>query len=211
MGGIGLGSYPVVYRPYEARDPYGPIVCRHCRSRQRVGGAMRVIRRWSGRRSLPPPLPPWPSYRQVRRYCRAVVRITEVTPPLQPQQLCEAVGRYRERPIHVEVREMPPKLFGFSVGQAAGLDHDWILAAANTTELHRDHIILHELGHVLSGHLDTYWSTAAHDSTEARQREWVAESIATALSERALLHSRRFGGGPADPLDEALRSGRRWI
>lgn len=94
-----------------------------------------------------------------------------------------------------------------------------VVVASNTTRLHQHHIILHELGHILAGHLDDPEASTAADHSSgddtAREREWVAESIATVLAERALLFARRFGDRPVDPatraLDEALRSGVSWI
>lgn len=166
---------------------------------------------------LPPPLPPWPSYRQVRRFCRAVVLAGEVEPPLQMETLCATVGRLRGRQIAVHYKDLPPGVFGFSASSISK-PVDFIFAARNTTRLHREHIVLHELGHVLAGHLDRAESTITSHSTDddvSREREWVAESIAMVLAERALLYARRVGDRPLDPaaraLDETLRAGGGWI
>lgn len=164
-----------------------------------------------------PPLQQWPSYREVRRFCRRVVRATGVEPPLELGELCAAVGKLRGRRLSVHYRALRPGLFGFSFPSPTE-PRDFILAADNTSRLHQEHIVLHELGHVLAGHLDESGSTAEVHSGSGdagQEREWVAESIATVLAERALLYTRRFGERPADPasraLDEALRSGGAWI
>lgn len=173
--------------------------------------------------NLPAPLSQRPTYRQLRRFCRQVVKAIGAEPPLAVDELCVAVGRLRGRPIVVDYRVLPPGVFGFSLpAPAPSPPADLVFVAANTTTPHREHILLHEVGHILAGHLDGGRSTAsAHSPSgttpvdEVQQREWVAESIATVLSERALLHQERFGDRPVDPasraLDEALRSGRSWI
>lgn len=167
--------------------------------------------------SLPDPLPQWPSYRQVRRFCRHVVKALGVKPPFAVTDLCREVGAVRGRPILVEYRVLTPGFFGFSF-PSDELRSDLVIVAANTTRPHQEHIMLHELGHILAGHLQLGASTAqAHRTTDdaAKEREWVAESIATVLSERAVLDQLRFGDRPTDPeslaLDEALRSGKFWI
>lgn len=171
-------------------------------------------------RSGSPPsfsLPRWPSYRQVRRFCRTVVRASGVEPPLDLEALCTAVGGLRGRDIRVEYRPTPPGLYGFSIS-SRNQPVDFIYAAVNTTRLHQEHIVLHELGHLLAGHLDDLASTSEAyvlAGDVAQEREWVAESIATVLAERALLYTRRFCPRPVDPstrvLDEALRSGSAWV
>ncbi|WP_253258419.1 ImmA/IrrE family metallo-endopeptidase [Pseudonocardia sp. N23] len=167
--------------------------------------------------SLPAPLPLWPSYRQVRRFCRGVVRAAGAEPPLEVEALCTAVGRLRGRPIEVRYRALPPGMFGFSFAYDKQT-RDYVVVAANTTRMHQEHIVLHELGHILAGHIDGEATTAGDhtgDHDAAREREWTAESIAVVLAERALLHTRRFGERPADPgsraLDDALRGGGAWI
>lgn len=133
------------------------------------------------------------------------------------EALCATVGRLRGRQVAVHYKDLPPGLFGFSA-PSVSKPVDCIVAARNTTRLHQEHIVLHELGHVLAGHLDGSESTLTSHNTDddtTREREWVAESIAMVLAERALLYVRRFGARPADPgtraLDETLRAGGGWI
>lgn len=165
---------------------------------------------------LPEPPDRWVSQRQVRRFCRDVVRAIGLRPPLDVATLCTEVGRLRGRPIHLVHQDMPSDMFGFSMRSPSGQPQDFVFVAANTTRLHREHIVLHELGHVLAGHLDDdAASTLGHDPDAPGGREWVAESIATTLRERAMVHEQLYPDAAQDPasraLDEALRGGRPWL
>ncbi len=70
-----------------------------------------------------------------------------VQPPLDVQELCRALGRRRGRPLFVRAAQLEkPGPSGLWVHLA---DMDVILYQQETTELHQQHIILHEVGHIL--------------------------------------------------------------
>lgn len=155
----------------------------------------------------PATLPLWPSPRQVRRYCRQLAHTLNLTPPLDVAEICAQVARLRGRPIELVFKTLPAAAFGVSLPMP---DCDYIMVQQHTSTLHREHIVLHELAHILAGHLDDHHNLA-HDN---REREWVAESIATVLRERAMVYESLAGAPPAHPasraLDEALRSSWAW-
>ena len=73
-----------------------------------------------------------------------------------------------------------------------GQVHDYIFFDCTTAKMHQDHIIMHELGHILLGH-ETYRVTADSTAQDALclmrsidrgcQEEQDAESLATALQQ----------------------------
>lgn len=88
--------------------------------------------------------------RQLRRRCRRLLRELDIRPPLNVTDLCGAVGAQRGRPIRLVAHPLPmPGPFGV---WTAGRDVDYILFQQETSKAHQDHIILHELGHILAGH-----------------------------------------------------------
>lgn len=143
--------------------------------------------------------------RQLRRRCRALLRELDVPAPFGPRELCRRLSAHRGRPI----RLMPypiesPGPFGiwFSTDEA-----DVIIYQSQTTPSHQEHIILHEVGHIIAGHEGEAVGRTepdghepvrvnrrtAYDSTQERE----AELIATILQE----WSRRGDplGGPGRP------------
>lgn len=88
--------------------------------------------------------------RELRRRCRRLLRDLDIQPPLEVSALCEAFGRYRGTPIRLVSHPMPmPGPFGVWI--RGGLA-DYIFYQQETTSSHQDHIILHEIGHMMAGH-----------------------------------------------------------
>ncbi|QFU87495.1 ImmA/IrrE family metallo-endopeptidase [Amycolatopsis sp. YIM 10] len=91
-----------------------------------------------------------PELRRLRRRCLAMVRRLPLPDPFDARELCRLVAQRRRRPI--------------SVVPATGGDHqvlglwvatehtDLIFYEEATTPPHQEHIILHELGHLLFDH-----------------------------------------------------------
>ncbi|NIH79862.1 hypothetical protein [Amycolatopsis viridis] len=85
------------------------------------------------------------------RRCQALVAELPLPAPFSVPALVDALARRRGRPIHV--RALPP-------GPGTGACGAWIrLASADviyvedrTSRVHRDHIVLHEIGHLLCDH-----------------------------------------------------------
>ncbi len=89
---------------------------------------------------------------RVRRRCRARLRQLAVPHPFDLSELCRSVSISRGRPLHV--RGIPgPASRARPCGIWIATDaDDWIFVDQQTSPLHRQHIVLHELAHMLCGH-----------------------------------------------------------
>ncbi|MFI9388145.1 hypothetical protein [Kutzneria sp. NPDC052558] len=84
------------------------------------------------------------------RRCRELAESVPVPAPFRTDTFVAAVAEHRGRPI-----ELMPAAAG--AGAPCGLlmttdRADYILYPADTTELHQQHILLHEVAHLLCGH-----------------------------------------------------------
>jgi hypothetical protein len=88
--------------------------------------------------------------RQLRRSCQAKVEALELPSPFDVQAFCAVLERTRGRPIHL----VPITL---SAGGPSGIcvstrtDH-YVFYESHTSPLHQEHIILHEVAHLLCEH-----------------------------------------------------------
>jgi len=74
----------------------------------------------------------------------------DIQPPLDVVTLCHRLGQQRGKPIRLVAYRIPvPGPFGMWVRSSTT---DYVLYQQETTKIHQDHIILHEIGHVLAGH-----------------------------------------------------------
>ncbi|GGM81742.1 hypothetical protein GCM10012275_60450 [Longimycelium tulufanense] len=88
--------------------------------------------------------------RELRRRCRRLLNALAIRPPLTVAELCRRVGEQRGRPIRLVPHPIPiPGPFGVWITTPTA---DFILYQQETSKAHQDHIILHELGHILAGH-----------------------------------------------------------
>lgn len=115
----------------------------------------------------------------------------------------------RGRKILFVPRPMPPTLFG---AWLAGDDRDYIFYEANTLPIHQAHIQLHELAHILCGHLTEevdsqqvqillrqvdppagraprVYETLLLRSTYSDEAELEAETLTALIQEQVLRHS----------------------
>ncbi|EFL13788.1 predicted protein [Streptomyces sp. C] len=79
-------------------------------------------------------------------------RLAELDLPEAPDvaELCRHLGEVRDRPIILVPMQMPSS---HPCGMwVAARDEDLIFYDANTTSAHQEHIILHELGHIICCH-----------------------------------------------------------
>lgn len=88
--------------------------------------------------------------RETRRRCERLVQTLDIPKVSEIRALCEVVARRRQRPI-----ELLP--VAFSDGSLCGLwiatdVGDYLAYEQNTSAVHQEHIVLHELGHLLCGH-----------------------------------------------------------
>lgn len=157
--------------------------------------------------------------RKLRRRCAAVLRELPLPAAFDVRTLCAELGARRGRPI----RLLPVAGLFDVCGLWIATDRtDLIAYEANTTAPHQDHIVLHELGHVLCDHFPATLSPAEQARillpdldpelvnrvlgragyTSVEERE--AEFIATLLGQRAgLTHG---GDSVADRLRSALEN-----
>jgi len=88
--------------------------------------------------------------RQLRKCCRDLLRQLDIRPPLDVAELCRRVGEQRGRTINLVAHPIPvPGPFGVWIATRTA---DYILYQQQTSKPHQDHIVLHELGHLLAGH-----------------------------------------------------------
>lgn len=93
--------------------------------------------------------------RRLRKECDARLSGLAIPRPFDVDAFCTEVARRRGRPLHVH--ELPP---GDSASLPCGVwiatdQADHIFHIAGGSRLHRDHIVLHELGHMLFDHAVT--------------------------------------------------------
>ncbi|MGW5715136.1 hypothetical protein ACWEVP_03135 [Amycolatopsis sp. NPDC003865] len=88
--------------------------------------------------------------RVLRRRCRRLLKELDIRPPLDVFELCRRVGESRGKPIRLLPHSIPvPGPFGVWISTRLA---DYILYQQETSKPHQNHIILHELGHLLAGH-----------------------------------------------------------
>jgi hypothetical protein len=93
------------------------------------------------------------STKEIRRRCQALVADLDIPVPFDAQELCARIATRRGRPIQLRAVAMP-------AGSPCGIwlstaGSDYIFYEAHTSRLHQEHIIVHEIGHVLSNHHTT--------------------------------------------------------
>ena len=88
----------------------------------------------------------------VRRRCEDRLRHMRLPDPFDLAGLCRTVSAERGRALHV--RGIPgPATRARPCGIWVATDKDdWIFVDQETSPLHRQHIVLHELAHMLCGH-----------------------------------------------------------
>jgi hypothetical protein len=89
---------------------------------------------------------------QLWNRCRRTVERLDLPDPFEAEAFITALARERGRPIElVPVSGRPHLPCGLVVTTDQG---DLILYSADTTALHRQHILLHEAAHLVCGHCD---------------------------------------------------------
>ncbi|MEE1781759.1 ParH-like protein [Streptomyces sp. SP17BM10] len=89
-------------------------------------------------------------YRAVLRRCRRMAQELDLPAPFDPAVLLDRLAARRGRPIElVPVAARPNLPCGLLVSTA---EADYILYAADTSPLHRRHILVHEIAHLLFDH-----------------------------------------------------------
>lgn len=136
---------------------------------------------------------------RLRRDLRRQLAAAKIEGPTPMTEVCERLGKLRGKPIRLMLMPMDvPGPFGLWLSTAAA---DFIVVQrAGTTWLHREHIIAHELGHLLADHPtgtgdDSVWQELMPDiplemirgvlqrTTYDNRFEEEAETLATVLLE----------------------------
>ncbi|MEU5001646.1 ImmA/IrrE family metallo-endopeptidase [Streptomyces sp. NPDC021622] len=86
----------------------------------------------------------------LHRRCKALIRSLDIPSPFDVHALCQNIAQQQGRPIQLKALAMP-------AGSPCGL---WVSTATNyyifyekqASPFHQEHIIVHELGHLLCGH-----------------------------------------------------------
>jgi hypothetical protein len=90
--------------------------------------------------------------RAVRRRCEAVLESIPVPDPLDVDELASVVSDLRRRPLTLLPK---PSTAGPCGVWLATPSADYVFYERQTSALHREHIVLHELGHLLRRHEPT--------------------------------------------------------
>jgi hypothetical protein len=168
--------------------------------------------------------------RELRRRCRLELRALRIEPPLRVDVLCQRLGERRGRQLRLVSYSLPvPGPFGLWLATAST---DYILYQAETTRVHQDHIILHEVGHIMADHRsddtdDAYWQQMMpdlslevirralrrtyYDTEQEREAELVATIIMQWASVLDYVTPRASNEGAVRRLEDALGDRQGWL
>jgi hypothetical protein len=89
--------------------------------------------------------------RSLRRQSAKLIKDLDLPSPFDLEEFCRSLGRQRGRPLTLMEIDLPSAL---PCGMVAALDdRDIIFITAGLTGPHRDVVGLHEIGHLIAGHL----------------------------------------------------------
>ena len=144
------------------------------------------------------------------RRCERIASTVDLPDPFDVTALFRSIAEQRGRPIELVALATKP---GAPCGVLAATDRaDYVFYAKDTSPLHQQHILLHELGHLLCGHAEgevlsdkvaavltpnlpvELVRRVLGRTTYAREQEQEAELVASLIM-------RRVAGG-----EDALRS-----
>lgn len=117
---------------------------------------------------------------RLRAHSRHLLQRLELPFPFSVTTLCEQFGELRGTPVRLLPWELPAD---GPFGMLLSRDHeDVIVYQANTTTAHQAHIILHEIGHLISYDLagerpEVLSLRTCYSSPEERDAEVVASTI----------------------------------
>lgn len=87
--------------------------------------------------------------RQLRSRCRRFLRDLQLPQPFSVEALTERLALQRGRPLHVHPLPGDPIPGGPYGLWLVTAEEDYIFYERRTSPLHREHIVLHEIGHML--------------------------------------------------------------
>ncbi|WP_030948342.1 hypothetical protein [Streptomyces sp. NRRL S-646] len=159
---------------------------------------------------------------KLRRRCQAVIDGLELPHALSIEVLCRHLAARRARPIRLH--PLPPEAAAVGAcGMWLATDaEDHIFYERRTALLHQEHIVLHEIGHLLFDHRtpaldgETGWDVILPDldmstvqrllrrTNYATDQEQEAELFASFLGTRISEPSRQRTGGVLGRLEAAM-------
>lgn len=88
---------------------------------------------------------------QARRACEALVATLDLPEPFDIEEFCRRLGRQRGKPLMLMPTPMAMGggLCGLWLGTAT---RDYVFYEQETSPLHQQHIVFHEVGHILRRH-----------------------------------------------------------
>jgi hypothetical protein len=137
---------------------------------------------------------------RLREQLRTELSALDINHPIDMAEVCQRLSAHRELPIRLIAYPLEvPGPFGLWLRTTSA---DYIMYQQETTVLHQQHIIAHELGHLLAGHSsddgdDAVWAELLPDvppdllrralrrANYDTEQERDAETVATLLLERA--------------------------
>jgi hypothetical protein len=116
----------------------------------------------------------------VRRRCEASLQEVQIPLPFDVEAFRKEISRRRGRPLLLLPKGTTAGLCGVWVALP---EADYVFFEDNTSRVHREHIILHELGHLLSDH-------AATQPIDEQALAELLPGIETTVARRVLGRSR---------------------
>jgi hypothetical protein len=111
----------------------------------------------------------------VRQRCAAIAAAVPVPVPFDVRALCDQVAGVRCRPIRLLPAPRPdPSVCGIWISSSVA---DYLVYDPTTSPVHQDHIILHELGHLLCRHPGIVRAASGRTSTPAAQVPRIVVAI----------------------------------
>ncbi|MGH3768879.1 MAG: hypothetical protein ACRDS0_07620 [Pseudonocardiaceae bacterium] len=89
---------------------------------------------------------------RLRRQCNKLLRELELSRSFSVETLCTRLAVHRGRPLYVQALPDAAALAGPCGVWLETETEDFIFYESNTSPLHQDHIVLHEIGHMLRQH-----------------------------------------------------------
>lgn len=154
--------------------------------------------------------------RALRSVFRRLLRELGLHRPFSAQQVCEALGRHRGRPIVVVARDLPD---GGAFGALLPMpDRDLLVVQARMTPQHQQSTLFHEIVHLVRSHaagsgtgrslcggrLPGVGATAPGGTLYDHWQEWEAETGAAILTGWSGPATAVDGAGPVSPAEEAI-------
>ncbi|MFJ4795965.1 hypothetical protein [Kitasatospora purpeofusca] len=93
-----------------------------------------------------------PAVRKLRRRCAAVLDELRLPQPFSLDTLCPHIAGLRGRPLHLHPLPAQAASAGACGLWLATATDDHVFVEQRTVRLHQEHIVLHEIGHMLLGH-----------------------------------------------------------